>query len=70
MSGEVKFEARVAPLVLAHPLAPFDSRIPVRFATKGVFLAPFWVRFGFVCTQKPVRFQRFKMLSPLFALDG
>jgi len=27
MPGDVKFEARVAPLVLAHSLAPFDSRI-------------------------------------------
>ena len=70
MPGEVKIEARVAPLALAYPPAPFASRIPVRGHTKGGFLAPFWVQFGFVCTQKPVRFQPFKKLSPLLALDG
>jgi hypothetical protein len=41
MPGEVKFEARVAPLILAHPVAPFDSQIPVRFPIRGGFLTPF-----------------------------
>jgi hypothetical protein len=39
--GDVKFEARVAPLVLARPLLAFDSQTPVRYRTKGSFLAPF-----------------------------
>jgi hypothetical protein len=42
MLGEVKFEARVAPLVLARSLPPLESQIPVRFAAKGVF----WPLFG------------------------
>jgi hypothetical protein len=70
MPGDVKFEARVAPLALAHPGAPFDWRIPLRCPTKGAFLATFLGLFGLNCTQKPVRFERFKKLSPLFAPDG
>jgi hypothetical protein len=56
MPGDVTFEAPVAPLVLAHSLAPFDLRIPVRFRTKGGFLAAFSSSFWRFCTQKPVRF--------------
>ncbi len=41
MPGDVKFQARVAPLVLAHPRASFDLQIPVRFPTKGRFFGPF-----------------------------
>ena len=48
MPGDVKFEARVAPLVLAHSLAPFDSRISTSIPHKRRFFGPFlgsiWVR--------------------------
>jgi hypothetical protein len=48
MAGDVKFEARVAPLVLAHSLAPFDSRILTSMPDKRHFLAPFfWLRLAF-----------------------
>jgi hypothetical protein len=44
-SGAREFEARVAPLELAHPLAPFDSRILASVVRKRRFFGPF---LGFV----------------------
>jgi len=45
LPGGVKFEARVAPLELAHPLASFDSRILASIPRKRRFFGPF---LGFV----------------------
>src|SRR5208337_5370440 len=44
MPGDVKFQARVAPFVLAHSLAPFDSGILTSIPHKGPLFGPF---FGF-----------------------
>jgi len=41
MPGDVEFEARVAPLVLAHSLAPSDSRILTSMLHKRRFFGPF-----------------------------
>ena len=43
MPGEVRLELRLAPLVVALPPPPFDSRISVRFAQK----VSFWFVLGF-----------------------
>jgi hypothetical protein len=40
LPGGVKFEARVAPLELAHPLASFDSRILASIPRKRRFFGP------------------------------
>jgi hypothetical protein len=45
--GEVELEARVAPLVLARPLPPLESQIPVRYPAKGVFWPLSWLRLAF-----------------------
>jgi hypothetical protein len=44
MPGDVKFQARVAPLVLARPLPPFDSQILTSIPHKRRFFGAF---FGF-----------------------
>jgi hypothetical protein len=49
--------ARVAPFVRAHPPAPFDSQIPVRFRVWDGFVGLVVVKFVFVCTEKAVRFE-------------
>jgi len=70
IDGDVKIQARVAPFVLAQPLPPFDSQIPVRFPTKGVFWAffgAFLALIGVHLHSKTVRFERiFGMLSFVF----
>jgi hypothetical protein len=42
LPGDVKFKARVAPVGLARPPAPFDLQIPVRFRIRSSFLATFF----------------------------
>jgi hypothetical protein len=50
MPGDVKSDTHVAPLALAQPPAPFDSRILASIPRKRRFFGPFlgliWVRLG------------------------